>query len=291
LRDGSVALPNLNFNLQLGQLLPTTTFNENFDAVSAPALPPNWLSSASGAETAWVTSPAAADTGANSVYVAEPDQIGLADLVSPRISITSPSAQLNFRQSYDLEADSIDPQLGYDGGVLELRIGKGQFTDILAAGGSFATGGYNRTIDATDDNFLDGRQVWSGNSGGFITTVVNLPSAVAGQSVSFRWRFGTDTGNFYGGTGWYIDSIALQDGYYSCCGASPVPTVLNPGTSGTAFSFSFQTIAAQPYTIEYSDSLTGSNWTSVRSLVGDGSLYSFTNTIASPQSFYRVRSP
>jgi hypothetical protein len=291
LRDGTVDLPSLNFHLQLGQLIPTTTFGENFDAVSAPSLPPNWLTSASGAESGWVTSVAAADTGTNSAYVSEPDQIGLADLVSPRIPIVSAFAQLTFRQSYDLEADPVDPKLGYDGGVLELRIGKGQFTDILAAGGSFATGGYTRTIDPTDDNFLDGRQVWSGNSGGFITTVVNLPPAVAGQAVSFRWRFGTDTGNFYGGTGWYIDSISLQDGYYSCCGASPVPTVLNPKTSGTGFSFSFQTIAGQPYTVEYSDTLTGSNWTSVRSLVGDGSIYSFTDTIAAPQRFYRVRSP
>ena len=53
----------------------------------------------------------------------------------------------------------------YDGGVLEIKIGTGAFTDILSAGGSFVSGGYNnKTIDSTDDNPLDGRQLvaqWS----------------------------------------------------------------------------------------------------------------------------------
>ena len=61
---------------------------------------------------------------------------------------------------------------------------------------------------------------WSGNSGGWITTTVNLPAAAAGQKTQLKWRCATDMGNLYGGTGWYIDSISLQDGYYACCGLS-----------------------------------------------------------------------
>jgi len=56
----------------------------------------------------------------------------------------------------------------YDGGVLEVKIGTGAFTDILTAGGSFVSGGYNKKIDPTDDNPLDGRRCWSGLSGDFI---------------------------------------------------------------------------------------------------------------------------
>ena len=41
----------------------------------------------------------------------------------------------------------MDPNLGFDGGVLELSTDGGNtFQDILAAGGSFVIGGYNRTI-------------------------------------------------------------------------------------------------------------------------------------------------
>jgi PKD repeat protein len=42
----------------------------------------------------------------------------------------------------------------------------------------------------TNGNPLVGRQVWSGNSGGFTTTVVNLPAAAAGQNAQLRWRSG-----------------------------------------------------------------------------------------------------
>src|SRR5438876_5903301 len=41
-------------------------------------------------------------------------------------------------------------------------------------------------------NPLGGRKAWSGNSGGFLTTLVNLPAAAAGQTIQLRWRCGTD---------------------------------------------------------------------------------------------------
>ena len=53
-----------------------------------------------------------------------------------------------------------------------------------------------------------------------MTTIVNLPAAAAGQTVQLKWRFGTDTGNYYGGTGWYIDTISLQESFYTCCASS-----------------------------------------------------------------------
>ena len=56
---------------------------------------------------------------------------------------------LTFRHNFNLEASDLDPNLGFDGGVLELSTDGGNtFQDILAAGGGFGRG-YNRTI-ATD---------------------------------------------------------------------------------------------------------------------------------------------
>ena len=59
--------------------------------------------------------------------------------------------------------------------MLELQIGSAPYKDILAAGGVFLSGGYNKTIktDPPGDNPLDGGQAWSGLSGGFITTQVD----------------------------------------------------------------------------------------------------------------------
>ena len=109
----------------------------------------------------------------------------------------------------------------YDGGVLEVsspNINGGAFTDMTnaAVGGSFASGGMG-TINASFSNPIGGRQAWSGNSGGYITTVANLGPNVAGQTVKLRWRMGSDTA--VSATGWRIDSLTLSDGYI----CAPVP--------------------------------------------------------------------
>ena len=102
---------------------------------------------------------------------------------------------LTFRHNFNLEASSEDPNLGFDGGVLEISTDGGNtFQDILAAGGSFVMGGYNRTISTVRGSPIAGRQAWSGNSEGFITTVVNLPFIFAGNGKHiaagvFAWRF------------------------------------------------------------------------------------------------------
>src|SRR2546430_10537421 len=82
---------------------------------------------------------------------------------------------ISFRQTFNLEASSEDPNLGFDGGVLELSTDDGNtFQDILAAGGSFAMGGYDRIISADRGRPIAGRQAWSRNSGGLIMTGVNI---------------------------------------------------------------------------------------------------------------------
>jgi hypothetical protein len=193
-----------------------------------------------------------------------------------------------------LEADPTVSSKAYDGGVLELKIGGGAFADILAAGASFASNGYTRTIDVTDDNPLDGRQVWSGSSGGFITTKINLPAAAAGQNIQLKWRLATDTANGYGGTGWYVDTVAITEGY-SCCtpgtNAPPVIDLHSLTASTTNFSFSVASVTGATYTLEYKNSLADTNWTPLLpSVTGTGGAISLqdTNGATFPSRFYRV---
>jgi hypothetical protein len=193
---------------------PTTAaaFGQSFDGVTSPALPAGWTAAnATGPAPLWTTSstPApgalapAADSPTNAAFVDDPSVVSDKILTSPSLAIRTPSAQLVFRQNRNLENL-------FDGGVLEISIGGGAFQDILAAGGSFETRGYNGTVSTCCTNPLAGRQAWTGNSGGFVFTTVNLPAAAAGHSVVLRWRMGSD--NSVASQGWRIDSIQLRDG-------------------------------------------------------------------------------
>ncbi len=208
LSDGGADRGSVQFILPVGQLAPI--FIENFDGVSAPALPAGWTTARSGAQALWVTSTAQPDTPPNAAFANDANKVGVSELVSPPIVLSSASGRVSFRHYYNTEN-------GWDGGVLEISIGGGSFTDILSAGGSFVTGGYNRTLNSSG-NPLAGRQAWTGNSGGFVTTTVNLPAAAAGQTIRLKWRCGTDSS--IGGTGWYVDSVVVSD--LRCCAGSVV---------------------------------------------------------------------
>jgi uncharacterized repeat protein (TIGR01451 family) len=211
LQDGSNNLGTVNFILQLGAITPATNFTQNFDGVTAPALPTGWTTDVSGSVPAWVTSSSARDTLPNAAFVSDSRHAGVTELVSPSIPITLSSAQLSFRHSYNTDS-------GFDGGVLEIQIGGGAFEDIISAGGSFASNGYTQTLGSGSGNPIAGRLAWSGNSGGFVTTLVNLPAAAAGQNIVLKWRFATDSS--FSGVGWYVDTISIRDGTYSCCTGS-----------------------------------------------------------------------
>src|SRR6478735_3684126 len=181
-----------------------------------------WQSSSSG-----LPAPPA-DSLPNAAWVNDPAVVSDKRLDSPPMAITSNIAQVTFRNNYNLEAN---PPSFFDGGVLEISIGGGAFTDIIAAGGSFVTGGYTGTIAATFSNPLAGRPAWSGNSAGFITTTVTLPAAAAGQNVVLRWRMGSDTST--GVDGWRIDSVVVSQP--GTCPASPTPTATATATATATF--------------------------------------------------------
>ena len=183
---------------------PLVVLSENFDAVTAPALPAGWTSTViTGAGVQpWSTSTALADTAPNGVFVAEPTKPTDIVLDSPSFTVGSTTASLTFKHYYNLETS-------YDGGVLEISINGGSFTDILAAGGSFVSGGYNYTIPSAYQSTIGGRQAWSGNSGGFVAVSVQLPASAANQPAKLRWRLGTD--KIGASSGWTVDTVVVTN--------------------------------------------------------------------------------
>jgi hypothetical protein len=185
---------------------------ENFDGVTAPALPTGWTATTAidcANSNPWATVSTTSDTPPNSAFVNDPNCISDERLDSKVFPIVSASAQLSFRRNNNLET-------GFDGMVLEISIGGGPFQDILAAGGTFGTGGYNGTISVNFGSPIAGRQAWTGNSGGFVTTTVNLPASANGQNVVVRWRRGSDSS--VSGVGAFIDTISITGS--NCGGAA-----------------------------------------------------------------------
>ena len=202
--------------------------NETFDSVTPPALPSDWIATnVQGPPPLWGTSNAGvpmppAYSPPNAVSIDDPGEVSDKRLDSPQFSFfESGPARLTFRHNFNFEASDTNPTLGFDGGVLELSTDGGNtFQDILVAGGSFFIGGYNRTISADRGSPIAGRRAWSGNSEGFVTTVVDVPAV---QTLSrLRWRMASDTSG--SNEGWRVDNVNQTwcQGHGTPC--SPTPT-------------------------------------------------------------------
>ncbi len=174
--------------------------DENFDGVTAPALPAGWSTTFNGAGVAWASTTTFADTAPNAAFA--PDLGAIADMIMESPVFTPVTGQrVAFRHKYALESP-------YDGAVLEISSdGGATFQDILAAGGSFTSGGYNGTISSNFSSPIAGRPAWTGDSGGFVTTEVALPAATVGQPTMLRFRTADDSS--VGSGGWWVDTIHL----------------------------------------------------------------------------------
>jgi hypothetical protein len=203
---------------------PRVILEQNFDRTHPAQLPLRWTRSVTGGAQKWTISAARSRSGPKSAFSPDPIYAGVNDLTSPVFLISGSDARLTFSNWYEFETTFLRNRL-YDGSVLEIRIADGEWNDILAAGGSFDSGGYDGLIDTCCQNPLGGRPGWSGRSGlnqtsEFITTSVKLPPAAAGQRVQLRLRVGTDIGGFREGQ--YIDDLSVTDGFVcGCSHASP----------------------------------------------------------------------
>ena len=193
-----------------------TTLTQNFDAVTIPALPAGWTSvQTSGTAINWTTVNSPSNSAPNSAFAPDVAGVNASALVSPAFNVTVANATVTFKNSYNTES-------GFDGMVLEISTDGGTtWQDIVAAGGSFTSGGYNSTISTSFMSPIGGRMAWSGNSGGFVTTTANLPASANGQSVRLRWLMATDSS--VAATGANIDDVVVAAGY--TCSTVGGPTV------------------------------------------------------------------
>ena len=218
LDDGTTSLAPVSIPVVLSRRVPV---RENFDVPFASALPSGWVGHITGVagDSAWRTIALQAASLPNGAFGPSEAHVTDNTLTTPIFDVHTSSAQLIFRNSYSWED-------GFDGSVLEIAVGNAPFTDILAAGGSFVSGGYNRTLSSAFGNPLGGRQAWTGSTNGFVTTIVNLPPTAAGQSVQLRWHLGTDASNSLSGQ--VIDDVVVIDGEAdnACVETNPAPILV-----------------------------------------------------------------
>jgi hypothetical protein len=209
---------------------------ESFDGVTPPAVPANWAVSKVGTQAVdWGSSTTTPFSTPNAMFAA--DRAGNNGCVNPISSdnvideiLTAPDVtvgaapRLVFRNKFDT-------QDGFDGGVLEISRNGGAFQDVLAAGGTFAQNGYTDPIATGSGSPIGGRSAWSGNSGGYLVTIVDFPSVAAGTTLQLRFRMTGDCS--VAGNGWWIDDVILGGSPIAVTGAATSVTTGTAILNGT----------------------------------------------------------
>ena len=212
----------------------TGTFppGENFDEAFVPAIPDGWTSSTTSGGTDFITTVAYSDTAPNAAFAPDLPFDGNYTLDSPVFTPVDRQT-VTFRHKINLERRN-------DGAVLEISINGGAFEDITDAGGRFISGGYAYTMVATSP--LADRFAWTGDSGGFITTIALLPPAAVGQPTQLRFRTADDSSVApEGDAGWWIDSIML--------GVEALPPAASVAPASLDFSVDPDATASQNITL------------------------------------------
>jgi extracellular elastinolytic metalloproteinase len=137
------------------------------------------------------------NSGKFSWFVSDPAAQSDRSLVG-EFSLTMTDPVLSFFHWYNTEAD-------WDGAVIEVDGGSG-WEDV---GHLMLSNGYNSTIRTNQASNISNRDAFSGNSEGFIETVIDLGS-YQGKTIKIRFRMVSDGAQ--GATGWYIDDLTLYDG-------------------------------------------------------------------------------
>ena len=201
---------------------PVNLFFDNFEAGLG-----NFSAQTFVGANGWAWFSGYATSGTHSLFGFDQDTIS-DSAMRMATGVTLPAgAFLHFRHSYGFE-------FSFDGGVIEYSTDGG--TSWTDAGSLIAAGaGYGGTLSASFDNPLGGRSAFVGDSFGYTASRLNL-SSLAGQTVLFRFRVGTDSS--VGDYGWFIDDVRIHT-----CTAGNVPpsavSVTPSSGSGTSQTFSY----------------------------------------------------
>ncbi len=184
-------------NINSGAYFPPDAIID--EQVTGATIPAFWTETSTTA-THWTVSNAQSHSAPNSFF--SPDIASVSDQViatTASFSLDGAAALLSLWHYYNSEN-------GYDGGVVEISLDGGtNWQDIGAA--NFVSGGYNAVISNAYGSPIANRRAFTGNSNGFIKSVIDMQPYSNQPNVKVRFRFSSDNSN--AGTGWYVDDITL----------------------------------------------------------------------------------
>jgi len=195
--------PSAGFNPEaamcpVGQSVSGSIFSDNLESGVR-----NWSFTHSVGTQDWAGMTGYASSGNYSLYGVDLDVTSDLSASLARGVTLSANAHLWFKHAFDFEASSGSY---YDGGVLEYSSNGGSTWND--AGSLYAQGqNYGGVLGSGGGNPLEGRSAFVAESHGYVSSRYNL-SALAGQTVRFRWRIGSDV--FVGARGWYVDDVRVQ---------------------------------------------------------------------------------
>ena len=191
---------NYNFVVKINSgayYVPVNYINET---VAGATIPASWTTTATPTSNLWTVSAVQSQSAPNSFFTS--NLITVNDqLLATTNSLTLPATAVKLTFWGYINSES-----GWDGGVVEISTNGGaNWSDL---GTNIISGKYNGAL-GTSTNPLSGRSAFTGNSGGFVKTTINLASYAGLANVKFRFRFGSDAS--VNAVGWYVDDILLQD--------------------------------------------------------------------------------
>lgn len=196
------------FTLTDGLTISGALWSETFEGEFT-----GWTTESLAGTNAWGVTSTRSQSPTQSAFAPAPGPKTTTALTSPEITIPAGATDLQFRfwHAYALQST-------LDAGRLEFSIDGGAWFDVEASGSgaSFASNGYNSAVSGAGffifRSDFAGRPAWSGNSNGFIETIVNLTDTAryAGRTLRARWILATN--GFVASEGWYVDTISLTGG-------------------------------------------------------------------------------
>ncbi len=169
-------------------------------------LPDDWNTDGSSGATTWVVSTDQSHSGDHAVFAENISSVSDQRLATPEVSLPEDATSLflTFQNWQHIESSGSSC---WDGGLLEVSTDGGsswnQVTDD-----AIQVREYDGTIGTGFDNPLDGMPGWCGDPRDEWERYSVDLAQWAGESVRFRFRFGTDSS--VSRVGWYVDSVEVK---------------------------------------------------------------------------------